>query len=161
MGGVRYLKKGDYDKAMPLLKEALYLRRSLLGNDSIIVADTIHNVGLVHKYKSEFGLALQQYIEALRINKLNRGENHPKVADTMYNIGIVQNSRGNLKSALKWQKEALRAYQMAGYEKKNKNVANTLQWIKFLSQKILLEKKEKAQDQDVNNKDVKRTKVES
>jgi len=158
--GVRYLKKGDYDKAMPLLKEALYLRRSLLGNDSIIVADTIHNVGLIHKYKSEFGLALQQYIEALRINKLNRGENHPKVADTMYNIGIVQNSRGNLKSALKWQKEALRAYQKAGQGEKNKNVVNTLQWIKFLSQKILMEKKEKAQDQDVDKKDVKRTKVE-
>merc|ERR1712060_759649 len=78
-----------------------------------------------------------------------------------YNIGIVQNSRGNLKSALKWQKEALRAYQKAGQGEKNKNVVNTLQWIKFLSQKILLEKKEKAQDQDVDKKDVKRTKVES
>merc|ERR1712176_487611 len=60
MMGFLKAKRGELDDALTLLWDALKIRKQ---QDNIKVADTLKNIGSVHKDKEEFELAIECYEE--------------------------------------------------------------------------------------------------
>lgn len=75
---------------LELTQETLLLKRSLLGMDSLSVAQNIELLGDIHQRKGEYDVALTCYEEVLRVRMLNLGSKHIHVADTLIKIGTIQ-----------------------------------------------------------------------
>merc|ERR1719232_352174 len=135
--GLQYFNKGDYDKAMEFLVDAVRVRRQILGNDSPIVAENIRHIGLVHKNKSEHDLAIKRFKEVLRIEKLSLlSDKHLKIAQTMYDIGMIYHTKEDFPLSLNWLNNSLVEYEKSGLPKNDKRVLNAKRWVTYLKKKI-------------------------
>lgn len=68
IGGV-FQRKGDYEQAIKVYKEALRLRIGFFGEASPEVAQIQTNLGTAYRYKGDFDTAIELYTEALTIRK--------------------------------------------------------------------------------------------
>ena len=97
MGAV-YRNLGLYDKAVPLLQEALATRRALLGSDHKDIAKSLNALANLLRRKGDYPSAEIHYREALAILRRLPGDD-ADVAATQNNLAIVLTERGDYATA--------------------------------------------------------------
>ena len=71
------------------------IETKIKGADSIDVAQTLNNIGLVYKGKGDYNKALDHYNKSLEIETKIKGADSIDVADTLNNIGNVYKGKGD------------------------------------------------------------------
>ncbi len=97
--GVIYLKYGLYEKAEPLLQEALESRKSLLGEEHIEVAESLSELGRLNALIGQYDRSIKYYQEVLDTKSRNLGPDHPSAAETMINLAFALRASGEIESA--------------------------------------------------------------
>jgi CHAT domain-containing protein len=80
---------GEYKRAEPLLKQALELRKQLLGAEHPDYAVSLHSLAVLYSATREFTRAAPLYLEVLEIRKKVFGREHVKYAESLANLGAL------------------------------------------------------------------------
>ncbi|HEV7669714.1 MAG TPA: tetratricopeptide repeat protein [Thermoanaerobaculia bacterium] len=105
LGGI-HTDLGLYDRARPLLAEALALRESQGGKEDLEVAATLVRLGSL-AHLSGKGEAVPLFSRALAIREKRLGEESPEVADVLNKLGVAFAARGKLDEAEKILRRSL------------------------------------------------------
>lgn len=87
--GSIYSSLGKADRARPLLEEALEIRRKEHGDDSLEVACTWHNLGLMNLATMSSEAAEKAYRRALAVRERRLGPEHTDVTITLTHLSVV------------------------------------------------------------------------
>ncbi len=110
------------------------IRTKILGSNSIQVASTLNNIGLVHQSKGQFDKALEYLNKCLEIQTKILGSNSIQVASTLNNIGVIYYNKGHFNKALECYNKCLEIRtKILGFD--STQVASTLENIRMVSQK--------------------------
>ena len=93
-----YQRRGAYELALPLLREAVALGRRTLGPGHEL-AQSLNDLGAVLGKKAELDEARALLEEALVLRQKALGEEHPDVAVTYSELGRVLSAQGHLNEA--------------------------------------------------------------
>jgi tetratricopeptide (TPR) repeat protein len=88
--GSIYISLGRLDRAEPLLEQALRMRRAEHGDDSLEVAETLHNLGYLNLTRKTLPPAERAYRRALAIRERTLGAEAALVTDTLIQLAIVK-----------------------------------------------------------------------
>jgi serine/threonine protein kinase/tetratricopeptide (TPR) repeat protein len=105
--GWTYRRLAAFDKAQPLLEEALASGRQVFGNEHVQVAQTLNYLGVVLADKGDYRGAGQRLEEALAMRRKLLGLLHPQVAVTLAELGRVYQDQGLNQRAEPLHREAL------------------------------------------------------
>jgi serine/threonine protein kinase len=105
--GKSYEGLGLYEKATPLMENALGIRRNQLGNEALDTAESLNDLGLLLIGKSDFARAQTLLREALQIRRKQLGTEHVQVAITLNNLGLALQEKGEYAAAEPLLREAL------------------------------------------------------
>mmetsp|Transcript_28020 Transcript_28020/g.59757 ORF Transcript_28020/g.59757 Transcript_28020/m.59757 type:complete len:1770 (+) Transcript_28020:1-5310(+) len=125
MMGFVEAKNGELDSALLLLTDALKTRKSV--GDRLKEADTLINIGNLHRERNEFEMALQRYDDCLNIRISELGRNSQSVADVLMAIGNVHSDMGNPQDTLSSYREALEIFLAVNGPTDAVSVASTFQ----------------------------------
>ena len=81
------------------LEEVLRVRRTMLGDDSMAVARTLHNIGVVYTRGGMVDKAETSLSEAQVRLERSLGHDHPEIATVVRNRGALRERRGDLRGA--------------------------------------------------------------
>jgi len=110
--GLIYSDKGDLDKALKYLQEALVIDKEIGYKQG--EASDLGNIGLIYSAKGDLDKALKYHNEAQAIHKeigYKQGE-----ASDLGNIGLIYSNKGDLDKALKYHNEAQVIHKEIGYK---------------------------------------------
>ena len=124
--GYSHDNAGNFLQAMEYYDDALSIRKRMLGDNDLRVAETLHNKGAILCENGACDDALSCLEEALRIRILHYGENHESCADTQQWIGNVMREWGRFDEALVFFRTALQV-KKSTFGVDHEEVANTLQ----------------------------------
>jgi tetratricopeptide (TPR) repeat protein len=110
-------RQGQSAKALGPAKEALAIRKEVLGEKHRDHAQSLNNLALLYKNMGDYKQALPLYNQALAINKKVLGEKHPFYALGLNNLSSLYQDMGDYNSALPRYKQALEIYKEALGEK--------------------------------------------
>ena len=99
--GVSYWNNQNESLALQYHQSALEIRKELQGDESIKVADSYNNIGLIHLENQPFQ-ALIYFKKSLDIYESILGTLHPKVAFTMINLARTNSVQGRYEAAKEW-----------------------------------------------------------
>ncbi len=116
--------KGSYDKAIPVLEEAVRLE-SASGAAPLDSAATLKELADTQFYAGHYDLCDSLTQRTLAIHRQALGDKHPLVADDFINLGAVQFERGHYVEAEHWYRQAL-AINEGWYGHDNPETASTL-----------------------------------
>jgi serine/threonine protein kinase/uncharacterized protein HemY len=104
-----YARIGVYDKARPLLSEALAIGRSAEARDSAMLAQTLNDLGVLAREQRDRDLASAQALleESLAMRRRLFGSEHKDVAVTLVELGRVFADNGQGDRAEPLYREAL------------------------------------------------------
>ncbi|MEP7342358.1 MAG: serine/threonine-protein kinase [Acidobacteriota bacterium] len=123
--GWLYQSIGLYDRAQPLLEEALKLRRQVLGLEHPDVAASLNHLAGVANLNGDYAGSESLHREALAMRRKLFGKEHQDVAESLDNLGALLVDRGNLAEAEALLREALlQRRKLLGEE--HKDVAESL-----------------------------------
>jgi CHAT domain-containing protein/Tfp pilus assembly protein PilF len=105
--GLKAYEQGKPHEALPMLQKALTTRIKLLGSEHPTTADSLNDIGVVHKALGDQVRAGQFYRQALAIYKKTLGVEHPKTASTLNNLGVVYFEKQDYTSAEPMYRQAL------------------------------------------------------
>jgi len=105
MGRV-YQRLGDYDKAQPLLEEAVAIGRR--GQETEGLAQSLNELGVLQRQKGDFAGAAQTLQESLAIRRRLLGAEHRDVAVTLVDLARVYTNQGDDQRAEPLLRESLR-----------------------------------------------------
>lgn len=108
IGYLRQRSGATADEAMAAYRDALQIKKEILGNDNLSVGKTLNNIGSVYFSTQNWDHALEAYLEAQKIMVSNLGNDHMDVATVCSNIGDVHLAKNQGRRAKKSYKEALR-----------------------------------------------------
>lgn len=91
--------RGQNDEAERLFKEAITIKRALLGDESPEIAIDYNNLANLYVNDRKPERALELYERALRIKKARYGEEHPSTAISLNNLGTAYLEAGKLQQA--------------------------------------------------------------
>jgi serine/threonine-protein kinase len=98
--------KGSYDKAIPVLEEAVKLESGPRSNP-LDTAATLKELADTQFYAGHYDICDNLTQRALAIHRQVLGGKHPLVADDLINLGAVQFERGHYVEAERWYRQAL------------------------------------------------------
>jgi tetratricopeptide (TPR) repeat protein len=116
---------GDYRSALELGKQALNMRRKLLGDKHPDVAFSLCNLASSHAGLDNHSLALELGQQALEMQRELLGDKHDDVARSLANLSSVRANLGDYASALEIGEQAL-DMQRELWGNKHPNVARSL-----------------------------------
>jgi serine/threonine protein kinase/Tfp pilus assembly protein PilF len=102
-----YRRLGAYDKARPMLEQALAIGRPAFAPNSAPLAQSLHDLGAMLTELGDYATAAKSLEEALRMRRQLLGPEHPQVAITLVELGRVYQDQGFNKRAEPLQREAL------------------------------------------------------
>ncbi|MEL7449141.1 MAG: serine/threonine-protein kinase [Pseudomonadota bacterium] len=108
--GKVYSNLGFYDKAVPLLEEALQARRESMPSGHKDIAASLMNLGETRHDSGQWDEALVLLEEALEINRRANGNEHESVARTLHAIGSVWRLKDELDLAETHYRDSLELY---------------------------------------------------
>ena len=117
--------QGRYDDALPLARQSLELRESVLGPNARLVADSLHVVANVYENKGNFKEAEPANLRALSIREATLGADHQDVARSLYNLAWLYQTRQDFVKAEATYQRAL-AIQRRIFGESHRDVAMTL-----------------------------------
>eukprot|EP00588_Corethron_pennatum_P011375 CAMPEP_0194266858 /NCGR_PEP_ID=MMETSP0169-20130528/1617_1 /TAXON_ID=218684 /ORGANISM="Corethron pennatum, Strain L29A3" /LENGTH=438 /DNA_ID=CAMNT_0039007633 /DNA_START=284 /DNA_END=1600 /DNA_ORIENTATION=- len=101
-----YSMMGKNNEALNIFNEVMEIQHVNLRSNPAI-ADTHHNIGVVHYLNGEMEASLPHLQKALELKRSEYGDNHIQVADTLEKIGAVYSNRKMFDEALEaFQEEA-------------------------------------------------------
>ena len=106
--GRLYRRLGVYDKAQPLLEQALASGHAAFGPEHVELAQILHDLGVVLADKGDYVGAAQRLEEALAMRRRLLGNEQADVAVTLSELGRVYQDLGFNQRAEPLQREALR-----------------------------------------------------
>ena len=98
-------KLGRSDQALKSLTEALKFQRQEYGNDHMIIATTLNEIGIIHGNQGRTRLALQYFEESLRIRQLLNDPDQGIITTAMFNIAHIHIQQGDSAKAVLVLKE--------------------------------------------------------
>ena len=98
MGDV-YSSLGLFDRAKPLLDEALRTRTQMFGASSLPVADTLRSLGLLLQSRGQDAESKPEFERALAIYEKREGPASLNVAQALNDLGNAENHLGDYKDA--------------------------------------------------------------
>ena len=122
--GTVYDSLGLYDKALPLLQEALTLRRGALRSDDLEIAGTLNRLGNVFLDKGDAKGAEVVYREALAIRRKRLDPSSRDVAESLNNLASALDTTGNYEESERFFRESLAIKRKLGGEEQS--IATTL-----------------------------------
>lgn len=123
--GELYQRIGVYDRAQPLLEDALKLRRQTLGAENPVVAESQNHLAALAYLRGDYAGSEAQFRDVLAMRRRLLGAEHPDVADTMNGFGSVLVALGKLDEAEPLLREAL-ALRRARLGEEHVDVATSL-----------------------------------
>ena len=93
-------QNGDLDGAERYFREALTMKRRLLGERHPEIAAGLENLASVLQDKESFAEAERLYKQSIDMNRELLGPNHPEIANTIWNLASLQYDRGETQEAL-------------------------------------------------------------
>ena len=105
--GMVYFNIGLYDRAAPLLEEALKTRRQILGGDHLDVARTMTNLAQVLAERGDSEAAESLTREALAIRRKHYGAEHAEIAESLNDIAFLSREKGDVETAEALYRETL------------------------------------------------------
>jgi serine/threonine protein kinase/tetratricopeptide (TPR) repeat protein len=106
-----YRRLGVYDKAQPLLEQALASGNAAFDSDRTERAQTLHDLGVVLADKGDYAAAAERMEQALAMRRRLLGNEHADVAVTLSELGRMYQDLGFNQRAEPLQREALRVRQ--------------------------------------------------
>jgi serine/threonine protein kinase/tetratricopeptide (TPR) repeat protein len=107
MMGRTYRRLGIYDRAQPLLEQALASGQTVFGAEHVRVAQTLHDLGVTFADKADYAAAARSLEQALAMRRNLLGREHADVAVTLVELGRVYQDEGFNGRAEPLQREAL------------------------------------------------------
>jgi len=86
---------GDYARAEPLYRQALEIRRKVLGEQHPDYAASLNNLAVLYESMDDYARAEPLYRQALEIRKTALGEAHPYYATSLNNLAVLYHSMGD------------------------------------------------------------------
>ncbi|MEM7066502.1 MAG: tetratricopeptide repeat protein [Cyanobacteria bacterium P01_B01_bin.77] len=115
--GVFLRDKGEYFSAESLLKEAMKIRKQLLGDAHPDVAWSLNSLAMLYDYQSRYTEAELLLKEALSIRKRLLGEMHSDVAQNLHDLAWIYKNQGRYSEAeLLYQKSLPMFKKLLGIE---------------------------------------------
>jgi eukaryotic-like serine/threonine-protein kinase len=105
--GKVYFDLGQYTNAESMHREALVLRKKLLGNEHPDVASSLNNLANALRAQGRLNEAETLFREALAMRKKLLGSEHPEVASSLQNLAVMLADQGSLAEAETLFREAL------------------------------------------------------
>ena len=102
-----YSELGDYTTAIELNKQALEIRKVVLGENHPAYATSLSNLASCYKDLGDYAAAIELLQQALNIETNTFGENHPSYAITLNNLGYCYNAIGDYTTAIELIKQAV------------------------------------------------------
>ncbi|MFC3531434.1 tetratricopeptide repeat protein [Vogesella facilis] len=96
-----------FKEAEPIGLQALALHTRLLGEQHLLVAESMNNLALLRQYTGNYSEAIRLHQQALAIRKSLAGENSQEVAESLHNLGTLYNSKRDWASAERYLQQAL------------------------------------------------------
>ena len=109
-------RKGRYDEAERLYREALRQRQALYGGDDLSVAASLSGLGLLLRYKGAYDEAEPLLRRGLAISRNLLGPEHPDVTSAVGNLALLLRNRGAYDEAEALLRETLALRQRASGE---------------------------------------------
>jgi serine/threonine-protein kinase len=106
--GIVLSENGDFAGAEQQFSAALELRRELLGDDHLLVAESFNNLGVLMGIQGEFARAEPMFREALAVRRRVLGADHPTVAESLNNLGRLLKEMGQFDESETLYREGLR-----------------------------------------------------
>jgi serine/threonine-protein kinase len=123
--GELYLAIGAYDRAEPLLADALELRRRTVGAERLDVAESLHHLAAVAYEKGDHAGSETMYREALQLRRGLLGAKSLKAAASMAGLGRALVARGKFAEAEPLVRDALEL-RRSQLEPGHKDIADSL-----------------------------------
>ena len=123
--GQAYRELGLYEDALPLLEEALILRRDLDGNGGLEVAKALDALGAIYQDLGETGQAEPLLLRSLEIHREELEAEDPAMGASLNNVALFYFGQGHLDRAEALFLEALEVHRSVRAEEPWK-VANNL-----------------------------------
>ncbi len=98
--------KGSYDKAIPVLEQAVKLE-SGPGSNPLDTAAALKELADTQFYAGHYDICDDLTQRSLAIHRQALGAKHPLIADDLINLGAVQFERGHYVEAERWYRQAL------------------------------------------------------
>jgi CHAT domain-containing protein len=98
---------GNYTQAEQMYKQALAIRKKVLGEDHPDYAISLNNLAVLYESMGNYGEAWPLFKQSLTIIKRFLGEDHPDYATSLNNLAALYESMGNYAEAEPLYKEAL------------------------------------------------------
>jgi serine/threonine protein kinase/Tfp pilus assembly protein PilF len=105
--GKVYSRLGAYDKAQPLLEDALVRGRRAYGREPLSLAETLNDLGVLRRDKGDAAAAVPLLEEALAIRRKLLGSEDKDVAVTLVELARAYEDRGWLARAEPLLRESL------------------------------------------------------
>ena len=115
---------GFNKRAEPLLREALAIRRKVLGEEHGEIANSLTGVASVLRLNGDLAGAEAMLRDSLERNRRIRGEDHPNTGTTLHDLALVVAARGDTAAAESLFRQALDVHRKALGDK-HPNVAST------------------------------------
>ncbi|HNP35504.1 MAG TPA: toll/interleukin-1 receptor domain-containing protein [Woeseiaceae bacterium] len=101
------MRKGKYEAAEPLIREALATRRELLGPLHADIAESLEDLGLNFYYRGNYDEAIENLQAAVAMQRELDPEPNPAISEAISNLALVHLEVGNYDAAESLYKEAL------------------------------------------------------
>lgn len=126
-----YRMLGHFDKAKPLLEDALTVQRNNPSTNALDLADNLHELARLLRNEGEIKRPTKLYHEALEIQRRHLGEEHADIAKNLYELGIIAARKGSFDQADSLFKEGL-AIQKSVHGQDHPDVATGLHLLGIL-----------------------------
>src|SRR6266542_1220515 len=109
----RLFRAGKYDASRPAAERALELREKALGPDHPDVAQSLHNLAIIHRLKGDYAKSEPLFQRALDIKEKAFGPENPDVAASLNSLAIIYHAKGDYAKAEPLFQRALAIYEKA------------------------------------------------
>jgi len=98
---------GRYERAQPLLEQALVLRQRVLGQEHPDVAESLHSLAVLFRQTGDYDAAEPLHREALTLRRKLLGEEHPDLAQSLNDLAVLLRNKGAYDEAESLHREVL------------------------------------------------------
>lgn len=125
--GVSLRESGQKEKAFKCMKQALniYVGEGKDMHDVEMIAETMHELALIHKSRREMTDAMKTFKQELSVRRKLDQPEYPLIARSLYQLGTIELELKNNGKALSYCNEALSIYERVG-ETSNVDYAEAL-----------------------------------
>ncbi len=106
--GEVFRKRGDFDRARPLLEESLAMRREIHGEKHVDVVESLIHLSNLHADQTLWPQAAEMAQQAYDLSAEIRGADHPETVFRLHNLGIFVLRTGDLARAEEILQRSLR-----------------------------------------------------